>query len=85
MELINYYNLTNVQHAMFVKFLQECHNEISQPAHVNMYSFDWETKNNTLLYILEKTDRFFKNGEYYRELEDKVIRETTFGFPVLKN
>ena len=29
--------------------------------------------------------RFFKNGEYYRELEDKVIRETTFGFPVLKN
>lgn len=73
MELINYYNLTNVQHAMFVKFLQECHNEISQPAHVNMYSFDWETKNNTLPYILEKTDRFFKNGEYNVLFNNNIV------------
>lgn len=61
MNIVNYYDLDKLQHNAFVKFLQECSKETDQPAHNNMYDKNWETKNSTLLYILEKTDRF-KNG-----------------------
>jgi len=64
MKLLNYYNLTVKQHDLFLHFLKECHKEIDQPAHINMYDDDWESKKNTLLYILEKTDRFKNDGQY---------------------
>lgn len=54
MKLINYYNLTIKQHDLFLHFLKECHKETDQPAHINMYDDNWESKNNTLLYILNK-------------------------------
>lgn len=58
MNLINYYNLDKQHYSAFVDFLKECSNETSQPAHKNMYDLDWENKNNTLLYILNKTSRY---------------------------
>ena len=73
MELINYYNLNDAQHALFVKFLQECHDEVSQPAHENMWDNDWENKPNTLFYILNKTNRYEHNGCYNVLFENNQI------------
>ena len=64
MNLVNYYDLDKQQYNAFVGFLKECSTETDQPAHKNMYDLNWEQKNNTLLYILEKTDRFRTNGAF---------------------
>jgi hypothetical protein len=71
---INYFHLNRDQHELFFDFLKEARSETSQPAHENMWDDDWERKNNTLPYILEKTNRFSRHG-MYRVLfdEDKVV------------
>ena len=60
----SYYALTNVERNAFIEFLKEARSETTQPAHVNMYDVDWNSKPNTLMYILENTDRFKINGFY---------------------
>lgn len=70
----SYYSLTKPEQDSFIKFLKEASTETSQPAHINMYDSDWENKNNTLMYILEFTDRFKHNGFYQVVFEgDKAI------------
>jgi hypothetical protein len=69
-----YYALTNTERDAFVEFLKEAGTETNQPAHVNMYDPDWHNKPNTLLYILEYTDRFKTNGFYQVIFDgDKVV------------
>jgi hypothetical protein len=69
-----YYTLTSKERDAFVEFLKEASTETTQPAHINMYDNDWHTKNNTLMYILEYTDRFKNNGFYQVVFDnDKVI------------
>jgi len=69
-----YYDLTNTERDAFVKFLKEAGAETNKPAHINMYDPDWHTKPNTLLYILEYTDRFKTNGFYQVVFDgDKVV------------
>ena len=48
----------------FLDFLKKVSREKDQPAAVNMYDEQWESKTNTLMYILEKADRFKKNGMF---------------------
>jgi hypothetical protein len=62
--LITYQNLNVIQKEIFFNFLREATKETTQPAHTNMWDDDWENKNNTLPYLLEKTDRFSKLGQY---------------------
>lgn len=64
MQLIDYYQLTLSQKEEFVAFLKEASKEILQPAHENMWDNDWQNKNNTLLYLLENTNRFSEQGMY---------------------
>jgi hypothetical protein len=46
----------------------------SDPASNNMWDDDWENKNYTLPYILEKTDRFNgENGEFHIVFDDDKI------------
>lgn len=74
MKSINYFNLNKEQHQLFFNFLKEASKEISQPAHENMWDDEWEHKNNTLPYILEKTNRFSNHGMYSVLFdEDKVV------------
>lgn len=63
--LISYQSLTESQKIIFFDFLKEASKEISQPAHYNMWDDDWGNKNNTLPYLLEKTDRFSTIGIYH--------------------
>lgn len=70
----SYYNLTDSEQDSFIEFLKEASKETSQPAHENMYDVDWQSKNNTLLYILENTTRFKTNGFYQIIFDnDKVV------------
>lgn len=59
----NYQNLSPTELTNFYTFLKSARQETSQPAHENMWDDAWEYKNNTLLYLLNKTDRF-TNGMY---------------------
>lgn len=70
----SYYNLSNQELIKFQNFLQESSKERSQPAYVNMYDENWKNKPNTLLFLLEKTNRFQDNG-YFQVLfdHDKII------------
>lgn len=61
----NYYNLTKEQHLLFLEFLESAYNESKQPAHNNM-------NNDTLLHILDNTDRF-KNGCFNVLFDDKKV------------
>jgi len=54
----NYYELANKD--VFVNWLKNIKDK--SPAVTNMYSLDWENNPSTLLYILEKTDRFLNIG-----------------------
>lgn len=70
----SYYNLTDSEQDSFIEFLKEASKETLQPAHENMYDIDWQSKNNTLLYILENTTRFKTNGFYQIIFDnDKVV------------
>ena len=69
-----YYTLTIKERDAFVEFLEEASTETNQPAHINMDINDWHNKNNTLMYILEYTDRFKTNGFYQVVFDgDKVV------------
>lgn len=69
-----YYTLTSKERDAFVEFLKEASTETTQPAHINMDIHDWHNKNNTLMYILEYTDRFKNNGFYQVVFDgDKVV------------
>lgn len=69
-----YYTLTTTEQYAFAEFLKEASSESTQPAHVNMYDIDWHNKPNTLMYILEYTDRFKNNGFYQVVFDgDKVV------------
>jgi hypothetical protein len=63
-EIIQYQNLSDSQLKTFYEFLRNAWLEKSQPAHVNMWADYWNTKDYTLPYLLEKTDRFKKNGNF---------------------
>jgi hypothetical protein len=70
----SYYNLTNIERNNFIEFLKQASIETTQPAHVNMYDINWNNKPNTLMYILENTERFKINGFYQILFDgDKVI------------
>lgn len=64
MHITPYNQLTTHQKEKFFEFLKRAGSEITQPAHENMWADDWEDKNNTILYLLEKTDRFSNGGVY---------------------
>lgn len=69
----SYYTLTDSERDSFIEFLKEANTETTQPAHINMYDADWVNKNNTLLYILEYTDRFKTNGFYQVIFDDNKV------------
>jgi hypothetical protein len=73
MRLIEYCNLTSDEYQSFYDFLKTASTEIDQPAHSNMWADDWEIKPNTLPYILERTDRFKKNGSFYILFDNEKI------------
>jgi GNAT superfamily N-acetyltransferase len=56
----NYYDINSDEREKFLQFLLKASMELKQPAHSNM-TLDGE--NNTLLYILDNSDRF-KNGQF---------------------
>lgn len=61
------------QHTKFLEFLKNASKETTQPAHSNMWDDDWSTKNNTLPYLLEKTDRFKIGGIYHIAFDNDTI------------
>ena len=63
MENKTYKSLTNEEKIYFFEYLKSI-KAANVPAYVNMWDDDWENKNNTLPYLLEKTDRFSKLGQY---------------------
>jgi hypothetical protein len=69
----SYYNLTNSENDSFIEFLKEASTETTQPAHENMWDDEWENKNNTLPYLLEKTDRFKSRGAYNIIFDNNVV------------
>lgn len=68
----NYYDLSSKEKESFFMFLDAASKETDQPAHQNMYSPDWNNKPETLLYLLEKTDRF-KNGFFSILFDNNII------------
>lgn len=64
MHIVSYKQLTPQQKQKFVEFLKRAGSETTQPAYENMWSDNWEDKNNTILYLLEKTGRFSDGGVY---------------------
>lgn len=73
MNLVNYYDLNSLERGALIKFLKDCSKETDQPAHSNMYDIDWENKNNTLLYILEKTNRFKIDGMFTVLFDNNIV------------
>ncbi len=64
MKTVSYYSLTKTQQKKFFKFLEQATDP--SPAFENMWDDEWESKPNTLPYLLEKTDKFKKpNGDYF--------------------
>lgn len=64
----NYYDLRDKD--FFVSWLKNIRDK--SPAVSNMYSLDWKTNPSTLLYILEKTDRF-SNDSFHVWFKDNEI------------
>ena len=73
MKIKSYYSLTPDEKASFFTFLQEASKELSQPAHANMWSEDWQNTNITLPFLLENTDRFSKNGDFHIVFDEASI------------
>jgi hypothetical protein len=71
-KIVPYFEL-NHQHANFFDFLKNASKETTQPAHVNIWDDDWSTKNNTLPYLLENTDRFKIGGIYNIAFDNNTI------------
>jgi hypothetical protein len=71
-KIVPYFEL-NHQHANFFDFLKNASKEITQPAHINIWDDNWSTKNNTLPYLLENTDRFKIGGKYHIAFDNNTI------------
>lgn len=71
-KIVPYFEL-NHQHANFFNFLKNASKEINQPAHINIWDDNWSTKNNTLPYLLENTDRFKIGGKYHIAFDNDTI------------
>lgn len=63
MNSVSYYHLTGAEHDKFCQFLKDASVENDKPAALNMWAQQPDDKN-TLLYLLDHTDRFSKNGMY---------------------
>lgn len=64
--IASYQTLSTQEKTEFFKFCQEESKETTQLAHSNMWTDDWESQENTLLYLLEKTKKFHRNrGEMF--------------------
>jgi hypothetical protein len=71
-KIVPYFEL-NQQHLNFFNFLKNASKETTQPAHINIWDDDWSTKNNTLPYLLENTDRFKIGGKYHIAFDNDTI------------
>jgi hypothetical protein len=70
---LNYYELSDKDKLRCLDFLKTEKNN-KDPAYKNMWDDDWETKKETLPYILEKTDRFKVNGNFlFLEIDSKIV------------
>jgi hypothetical protein len=63
--LIEYKNLTEIQHSIFFNFLKDARKETTQPAYHNMWDDDWSNNTSTLPHLLEYTNRFTIGGKYH--------------------
>lgn len=64
-KILSYNSLTKKQKKEFFNFCKNESYEITQPAYSNMWSEHWENETNSLLYLLEATDRFDSpDGEF---------------------
>jgi len=72
-QIRTYQDLTPIQKEAFFSFLKEARNEITQPAHENMWDDDWINNPATLPYILEKTTRFSVDGIYHIAFDSETI------------
>ena len=61
---ITYQNLNPIQKEIFFNFLREARKETTHLACTNMWDDDWQNKTNTLPYLLEKSNRFSKLGQF---------------------
>jgi hypothetical protein len=74
MVVVSYNSFNDFQRDKFFKFCQEQSKDISQPAHVNMWSADWEDQPHTLPYILSNTNRYrSSNGDFNVVFENDEI------------
>lgn len=71
--ILAYSELSAEQKDSFYNFLRDASKETSQPAHENMWDDNWVEKNNTLPYLLEKTDRFKIGGAYHVMFDDDTV------------
>lgn len=59
---------------LFFKFCQHASQEISQPAHTNMWAADWQTRPDTLVYQILNRHRYFDtSGKFHLALDGGVI------------
>ena len=70
MKTLTYQSLSNTERGKFFSFLKSTHHSNS-PATVNMWDDNWQSKKETLPYLLEKTNRFDGvNGEFHIFYDD---------------
>ena len=70
--LIEYDQLANKN--LFFNFCQSASQEISQSAHANMWSIDWQSRPDTLAYQIHNRHRYFDtNGKFHLALDNGVI------------
>lgn len=67
----NYY-LDNKEHIL--EYCREAYSNMAEPSHENMWNEDWVNKNNTLPYLIYKSDRFKNdNGDMFLLLSNNRI------------
>lgn len=71
---LDYFNLSKEEKIECFNFLKDEVNDIKFKSYVNMWNDDWRNKVETLPYILEKTERFSKNGQFiFLKLNEQII------------
>jgi hypothetical protein len=64
--IASYQNLSAEEKVKFFKFCENESKETSQLSAINMWNENWDSKENTLLHLLEKTKKFHRNrGEMF--------------------
>ena len=59
---------------LFFKFCQQASHETTQPAHKNMWTSDWESNPDTLIYQIHNRHRYFdSSGDFHLALDGEVI------------